>query len=512
MREPRRGRRRRARGPDRSDVAKVPKPLCVRNPYPPMEILSADQVERIHQASLEVLRDSGMNFLSSRAVEILRAAGADVDDDNIRVRFDPAFITERIATAPPEFSLHARDPIHTVRVGGRHIVFTTVSSPPHASDLDGGRRPGNFVDYCNFVRLLQSIPVAQMLGGYPVEPTDIEARTRHLLCGAAAAKLTTKPLYGYAIGSERIEDSLEIVRIARGVTTQTLMTEPSMTTVVNANSPLIYDGPMLEGAIAMALMNQPVIYTPFTLAGAMAPITLAGALVQQNAEALAGVAFSQCVNPGAPAIYGSFTSNVDMKSGAPAFGTPEYVKATIASGQLARRYNLPFRASNANASNAPDAQAAYESQMSLWACLLGGVNIVKHGLGWLEGGLCASFEKFIMDAEMIAMLISFLEPLEVDHETLAREAIEEVGPGSHFFQAAHTMARYRDAFYAPMLSDWQNFENWRDGGSVDATMRANRIFKQLLADYEEPAMDPAISEEIDEFVARRVEEGGAPAL
>jgi trimethylamine--corrinoid protein Co-methyltransferase len=267
---------------------------------------------------------------------------------------------------------------------------------------------------------------------------------------------------------------------------------------------------MLEGVIEMARHHQPVIFTPFTLAGAMAPITIAGALVQQNAEALAGIAFGQVVAPGSPAVYGSFTSNVDMKTGAPAFGTPEYVKATLASGQLARRYRLPFRASNANASNAPDAQATYESEMSIWACVLGHCNIVKHALGWIEGGLCTSYEKIIMDAEMLQMMAAFLEPLAFDDDALGIEAMREVGPGSHFFQAQHTLARYESAFYAPLLSDWRNFETWRDDGSIDATQRANRIWKQLLAAYEPPPLDPAIVESIEAFVARRKEEGGAP--
>ena len=371
---------------------------------------------------------------------------------------------------------------------------------------------GNWEDYTNLLRLGQSLNVAQVVAGYPVEPVDVPVNVRHLRAVQAMLRLTDLPVFGYALGRERMRDAIELVRIARGIDYEQLLREPSIHTVVNSNSPLIYDGPLLEGAIEMARCNQPVIYTPFTLAGAMAPITIPGALVQQNAEALAGIAFSQCVNPGAPALYGTFTSNVNMQSGSPAFGTPEYVKATIASGQLARKYRIPLRASNATASNAPDAQAAYESQMSLWACFLGHVNYVNHGIGWLEGGLCASYEKFIMDAEMVAMLRSFLQPETVDRETLAVETIGEVGPGSHFFQAAHTMARYRDAFYTPMLSDWQNFENWEDSGSVDATHRAHKIAFDLLDRYEEPPIDPAIREEMSDYVARRESEGGVAQL
>ena len=458
-----------------------------------------------------MLAEIGMNFLLAEAREILKDAGCDVDPAGTRVRFDPAWIETQIRAAPSAFTLHARNSERSVHVGDNAINFSLVASAPHVSDLEGGRRTGNFADYCNLLKLGQSLNICHMLAGYPVEPVDLPPATRHLDAVAAMATLTDRTLYGYALGAVRIQDSLEITRIARQATPEQLLAEPSMTTVVNANSPLQYDGPMLEGVIEMARQGQPIIFTPFTLAGAMAPITVAGALVQQNAEALAGIAFAQCVRKGCPVVYGSFTSNVDMKSGAPAFGTPEYAKATIASGQLARRYRLPYRASNANASNAPDAQSVYESEMSIWPCVLAHCNIVKHSLGWLEGGLTTSYEKIILDAEMLQMIAAFLEPLDTGADALGLDAIREVGPGSHFFQAAHTMARYEHAFYAPMLSDWRNFETWQEAGSLDATQRANRIWKALLAAYEPPPLDPAVAEEIQAFVARRKEEGGVPS-
>lgn len=259
----------------------------------------------------------------------------------------------------------------------------------------------------------------------------------------------------------------------------------------------------------MARRGQAMILTPFTLAGAMAPITIAGALTQQNAEALAGITLSQLVRPGAPVVYGGFTSNVDMKSGAPAFGTPEYTQAAMASGQLARRYGFPFRSSNTTASNAPDAQAAYESQMSLWGALMGGCNLLLHGAGWLEGGLTASLEKFIIDIEMLQMMAAFFRPLPVDDASLALDAMREVGPGGHYFGAAHTLERYENAFYSPLLSDWRNFETWQESGSLDATQRANGIWKATLAASEAPPMDPAVREELEAFVTRRKAEGGA---
>jgi trimethylamine--corrinoid protein Co-methyltransferase len=483
-----------------------------KNPFQPMSIFSVDEIESIHEASLKVLCDTGMDIQSPRAVEILKRGGASVDSDGRRVRFEPGFIMEKIATTPSEFTLHGRNKERHVHVGGQSIINTMVSSAPNVSDLDRGRILGNFEDYTNLIKLGEMLNTVHAFGGYPVEPCDLDVSVRHLKAVSAAARLTTKPLFGYAIGSERMLDVIEIVRISRGINKETLLKEPSITTVVNANSPLVYDKALLEGAIEMAEHNQPVIYTPFTLAGAMAPITIAGALVQQNAEALAGLAFHQCVKPGAPAMYGSFTSNVDMKSGSPAFGTPEYTQATIASGQLARKYKIPLRASNANASNAPDEQSVYESQMSLWACLLGQVNFILHGHGWIEGGLCASYEKVILDAEMNQMMEAFLQPAIVNKDTLGVEAIAEVGPANHFFAAQQTLDRYETEHYNPMLSDWRNFESWRDAGSETATQRANKIWKQLLEEYEEPKLKPEVEEGLSAFVDKRVAEGGAAPL
>ena len=281
-------------------------------------------------------------------------------------------------------------------------------------------------------------------------------------------------------------------------------------TVINSSSPLRLDTPMLEGVLQMARRNQIVVLTPFTLAGAMAPVTLAGALAQQHAEALAGLTVAQLARPGSPFVYGGFTSNVDMKTGAPAFGTPEYMKTAMVGGQLARRLGLPYRSSNANAANTLDAQAAYESVFSLWGAIMGGVNLLMHGAGWMEGGLQASFEKMVLDADLLAMVTDFLKPLRVDVEELAIEAMREVGPGGHFFGAAHTQSRYRNAFFAPMISDWRNYESWREAGSPTAYDAAERIYKQRLEDYQQPPIEPERLEALQDFVARRKEEGGAP--
>jgi trimethylamine--corrinoid protein Co-methyltransferase len=472
----------------------------------PAEILSADALEAVHDASLTILEEIGIDFLLDDARTRLAAVGATVEGE--RVRFDRGLVTELIKTAPSAFPLHARNPERTVALGGDEIVVCAVASAPNVSDLDGGRRVGNRADYRNLLKLTHALNAMHAVGGYPVEPTDIHASIRHLEALRDMVTLTDKVAYAYSLGRERIEDGIEIVRIARGVDRETLLGQPSLFSVINASSPLRYDTPMLEGIIALAEAGQVAIITPFTLAGAMAPVTVAGALAQQNAEALAGIAFAQVVKPGAPVVYGGFTSNVDMKSGAPAFGTPEYMQAVLAGGQLARRNGLPYRSSNVNAANVPDAQAAWESVFSLWATMTGGVNLLKHGCGWMEGGLTASFEKMVMDADMISMVAAFLDPLVVDDDTLALQAVRDVGPGGHFFGTDHTQARYRTAFHAPMVSDWRNYESWAEAGSPDALTRANALVKRLLTEYEAPAMDPAIREELDAFVDRRIAQGG----
>jgi len=404
--------------------------------------------------------------------------------------------------------LHARNPAHNVIIGGDHLTFFMMASAPNASCLDKGRRTGNREDFQNFLKLSQQHNVLHGNGGYPCEPVDIHASVRHLDCVHDLLTLTDKSFCIYSLGAERNRDAIEMTRIGRRVSPDQLKEEPSVWTVINTNSPLQLDIPMMQGIIEMSSMGQPVVITPFTLSGAMAPVTIAGALVQQNAEALAGIAFSQIVRPGAPAVYGGFTSNVDMKSGSPAFGTPEYMKAQIIGGQLARRYNFPYRTSNVCAANTVDAQAAYESVFSLWGAINGGMNMLKHGAGWMEGGLCCSFEKTILDIDLLQMVAEFLTPLDFSEESLAVDTIAEVGPGGHFFGTDHTQQRYKDAFYSPILSDWRNFESWEEAGQPNAMQKANRIWKERLAAYEKPDLDSAVADELHEFVLKRKEAGG----
>lgn len=504
-----RGRRRRGR---ESGEPTGPAPVRAqpRLPFAPVAAISADALEAIHDASLTILEEIGMDFLHEGARTLLKGAGADVDPASQRVRIPRELVESRIGLAPRSFTLHARNPERNLQIGGNAVAFCSVGSAPNAADRDGGRRPGNRVDYQNLIRLGHTLDAVHLWGGYPVEPADVHASVRHLDALWDMLTLSDKAIHAYSLGRERNLDAIEMIRIARGIDDETLEREPSVFTIINSSSPLRLDGPMLEGIIQMARRNQVVVLTPFTLAGAMAPVTLAGALAQQNAEALAGLVVAQTVRPGSPFVYGGFTSNVDMKTGAPAFGTPEYMKAALIGGQLARRYGLPYRSSNANAANTLDAQAAYESVFSLWGAIMGGANLLMHGAGWMEGGLHASFEKMVLDADLLDMVANFLRPVQVDAEELALSAMREVGPGGHFFGCAHTQSRYRTAFFAPMISDWRNYESWEEAGAPTAYDTANRLYKQRLAAHEPPPMNPAIRDELEAFVARRKAEGGAP--
>ncbi len=495
----RRSRKRSAANPPEA----APKLGQLFNPYRPIEALGADDLDAIHDASMRILEEIGLEILSESALALYEQDGARVDWDAQRVYLDRDQVMRRIASVPAEFTLHAPNPERNRLIGRNAINFTTVASAPNCSDLEGGRRTGNFADYCNFLRLTQCFDAIDFFSGYPVEPIDIAPDTRHLDATLAAYTLTDRAFSLYCLGGGRVSDGIRMTAIARGVDVETLKSEPSVNSVVNTNSPLRVDGPMLEGLIEMAEHGQPVIVTPFTLSGAMCPITLAGALAQQNAEALGVIALSQIVNPGAPMVYGGFTSNADMRSGSPAFGTPEYTRAAWASGQLARRYGLPFRSSNTNASNCVDAQAAWESQMSLWGAVMGHAQIIKHAAGWLEGGLCASFEKFIIDVDMLQMMRETLTPLRVDESTLALDAIREAGHGGHFFGTAHTMAHYTTAFYAPLVSDWSNFETWSENGGLTAFDRANAVYRQKLAEYEPPEMAVSKRQSLEQYVDER---------
>jgi trimethylamine--corrinoid protein Co-methyltransferase len=507
---PERGRRRGRRAPSAPPAsARARLYHRLENPFPPLELLRPEHVEQIHDAALTILRDLGVRVLLPEARTLFADAGAIVDPDTELVRIGAELVAHALESAPGQFELHARSPKRTVTIGGRHVVNVPVSSPPAISDLDRGKRVGNLADFRDLVRLTQAFDVLQVCGPC-VEPQDVDLPYRHLQSCLAYLTLTDKAPFLYARGRGQVADGFELFRIAHCVDRETFESAPRCYTVINTNSPRQLDIPMCMGIIDFARAGQLAVITPFTLAGAMAPVSLAGALTLQHAEALAGIVLAQLARPGAPVAYGAFTSNVDMRSGAPAFGTPEYFKAATASGQLARRVGLPYRTSAPTASNAPDAQATYETMLSLFGAVLGGGNLIKHAAGWLEGGLTASKEKLILDVEMLQMVAETFEPLVVDEAELALDAIAETPPGGHFFGGAHTLARYRTAFYEPIVSDWSNYGQWTEAGARDATTRANEVWKRTLADYEPPPLDDAIRAELDEFVARRTAEGGAP--
>ena len=474
----------------------------------PVRIISDDQVAAIHHAALRVLSEQGMRVLHPPARDRYAAAGARVDGQT--VRFDPALIAERLLTVPATFTLTARNPAHNLRVGAGFCVYAAVGGPAYVMDNDRGRRDGTYAEMCDYLKLIQCLNVLHQEGGGPFEPLDLPANTRHLDIYHAQCRHLDKSWQTQTLGHARTMDGIEMAAIMLGTTPEGLTDTPVLLGIINTNSPLQLDIPMAEGLIALARHGQVNVITPFTLAGAMAPVTLAGALVLQHAEAMAGIVLTQIVRPGVPVMYGGFTSNVDMRSGAPAFGTPEYAKAAQASGQLARHIGVPFRSSNVTAANEVDAQAAYESQMALWGALTGGAHLLEHAAGWLHGGLTASFEKLILDAEMLQMMDAYFEPLATGPGELALDAILEAGAGGHFFGTAHTMERYQTAFHAPMLSNWDNHPNWLLKGSIDARSRANTVWKDLLTTAEDPPLDPGIDEALAAYVARRKAEGGAP--
>jgi trimethylamine---corrinoid protein Co-methyltransferase len=452
------------------------------NPYRPLRVYSDDQVQAMHDAALSIIENQGMKVLSANARARYAAGGAVCDEEKQTVRLDRGLIAQCLAMAPREITLYSSNPGRHVPLSGSAVAFGPSSGAPNIVDLTGGRRPGTLADYENGVRLCESFDVIHLLGAL-TEPQDVPVAIRQLAMMAAQLRLSDKIPHTFCRGSAQVSDCFELVRIANGLGEAEFRERPRTFTIINTNSPLVLDAPMADGIIDFAAAGQVQMITPFTLAGAMAPVTITGALTLAHAETLVGLALAQIVRPGAPVVYGSFTSNVDMKSGSPAFGTPEYVKAQFGAGQMARLLGLPWRSSNATASNVPDAQAAYESQMSLWGALLGGSNFVLHAAGWIESGLSSSYEKFILDVEQLQMLAGVLLPV-----------------GASAVAAA----------YAPLLGDTRNYQAWFDDGAKTATERAHAVYQRVLADFEPPTRDPAILEALEAYVQRRTAAGGSP--
>ncbi|XXK32082.1 trimethylamine methyltransferase family protein [Rhodobacteraceae bacterium nBUS_24] len=481
------------------------------NPDRPTEPLNEAGVAAIHDGAMRILEDIGIEFLNPEACEILRQAGCTVTGENVRMGRD--FVMEMVAKAPSQWTLTPRNPDRKLIVGGPYMLFGAVSSPPSYWDVKTGTKvPGTRQTCANLIKLSQYFNCIHFVGGYPVEPVDLHASTRHLDVLYDKLTLSDKVPHAYSLGKERVEDVIEMVRISGGWSDAEFDASPKMYTNINSTSPLKHDFPMLDGWMRLARRNQGLVVTPFTLAGAMAPVTMAGAVAQSIAEALCAVALAQYIRPGAACAIGTFTSNVDMKSGAPAFGTPEYMRATQMTGQLARFYGLPMRSSGVCAANVPDGQSMWETSNSLWAAVQSGTNVVYHSAGWLEGGLIASPEKFIMDCEVLQQIQRYFEPqtFATTADDIALDAIKSVGNDGHFFGIQHTQDRYSTAFYQPFVSDWRNYEAWEAAGGVWTPERAHEIYQKILADFEAPPMDEAIRDELADFVDCRKAEGGAP--
>ena len=480
----------------------------LENPWPPVEIFSAAQIQRLISASLTLLETAGLEIRGLAARALFRKAGALVDDDTQMVRLGADIVRHASKSAPEQFVLHARNAARDLHVGGRTINFGPVNGAPNIADLDYGRRYGDLAGFEDILKVTQALGILHWQGGVVVEPVDVPVPVRHLDMYRAHIFHSDAVWAARGVGGVAARDALAMSAIEHGVCIDDLAARPTLMTVTNVNSPRRVDEEILDNILQLAGHGQCVVITPFTLMGAMAPVTLAGALVQQTAEALAIIALVQLVRPGCPCVLGGFTSNVDMRTGSPAFGTPEYVHATLGGAQIARALKIPYRSSAVNASPCVDAQSTYETAFSLWAAIMSHSHLINHAAGWLEGGLVASMEKIVVDAELLRGWAAILKPVEFSDDDLALDAIRDVAPGGHFFGSPHTLARYEHAFYRPLLSDWSNFENWRDAGSRDATQRATAIWKKARDTFIAPPLDPAIREAIDAYVAKRKEEIG----
>lgn len=479
------------------------------NRQPRSRLISDDEVEALHGAALSILETIGVRCLVKEARNVLTRAGAIVDDTSDVVRVGRDMVEAALATVPAEIVLTPRNPARALRLGGDHFTTAAVLGPPNCTDLVRGRRSGTLADLGELLKLTQFFNAVQM-NGWPVEPLDVEVRFRHLEAALAMLTLTDKVPYVFCQSRQRIEDVLSLCAIARGETLEQFAARPGVFSIINTNTPLQYDVPMTIGVMDMARYGQPVLLTPFIMAGASTPATIAGALALNTAEVLFGVTLSQLVRPGAPVLYGCAAVAVDMKTGAPAYGLADMHRMTAIGGQLARRYRMPMRSSSFSASNIPDFASGMESTGAMFAAAAAGAHLIMHAAGWVEGGLCTSYEKFVLDCEIVQTLMQTLEPVRIDADTLALAEIAAVGPGGHFFGTGRTIATFEQAFYRPLVSTTQNYGAWLEAGGKSAAERATGIWQEALKSYQEPAIDPGIREALAAFVAKRREQGGAP--
>jgi len=500
---PRRARRRSrdARRASRAGAQTPYVPYITRR-LPCYEVLDEEGLALIERNADRILEEIGIEFRDDpEALEILKQGGAEVDGQ--RVRF-PAGLCRSIiqASAPSEFVQHARNPERSVKIGGKHTVLVPAYGPPFIRNLDDGRRYATIEDFRNFIKLAYQSPALHHSGGTVCEPVDLPVNKRHLDMVYSHMRYSDKPFMGSVTAPERAQDTVDMAKILFGE--RFVADNAVVINLINANSPMTFDATMLGAAKVYARNNQATIITPFILAGAMSPVTVAGTLAQLLAEALAGMAFVQLVHPGAPVVFGTFASSISMQSGAPTFGTPEPALVLYGAAALARRLGVPFRSGGGLcASKIPDAQAAYESANTLQAAMMAGVNFMLHTAGWLEGGLAMGYEKFVMDADQAAMMQVFLQGVDLSENGQAMDAIREVGPGSHFLGCSHTQANFETAFYRSPVADNNSFEQWESEGGKDAAQRANALWKRRLAEYEAPAIDPGVDEALQDFVARR---------
>src|SRR3954465_8488748 len=475
---------------------------------PRYEILDESPMQELERGWRRIVSELGIEFGTSEphaeSVALLEAAGQEVDGQ--LVKLDPDWIPEQVAKAPREFDLQARNSEHTIHIGGNHMAFGAVYGCPFVRE-GIERREATYADFENLVRLSQAFPQLDTPGGTICEPNDTPLDSRHLDMVYALMTLSDKPFMGSVTSGPNAADTIAMAEMAFG--RESLEQTPAIISLINVNSPLRYDDRMLSALLEYAKANQALVITPFLLMGAMSPVSVAATLAQQMAEALAGIALTQLIRPGCPVVFGSFLSNTDMQSGSPSFGTPESAIGVLATGQIARSFGLPFRSGGGlNSSQTVDAQAAYESLMTMLPTFLAGANFVLHAAGWLEAGLVSCYEKFIVDIEILRQLKHEFTPLEIDEASLAFGAHEEVGPGGHFLGAAHTLERFRECFYRPLLSSTENFERWQRNGGLDAAARAEVVWKRTLDEYEQPPLDEAIRSELQAYVDRRRTELG----
>lgn len=496
-RRSRRGRVRRGRETSLKSVSI--KPLINKLPF--TEVLAHEGAEAIHHAAMRLLKETGILIINyPPALETFRQNGAKIEGEMVWI--DEDTLMHFVQQAPSSFTQLARNPANHLFVGGRHTIFAPVYGPPFVGDLDRGRREATLEDFHNFARLTYMAPQLHHAGGTLVEPNDIDVRERHLDMLLAHITLSDKAFMGSVTHPDNARDTVTMCEILFGP--EAMGENPAVISLINASSPLRFDDRMFGALEVYARAGQGIIVTPFIIAGAMSPSTLAATLAQQNAEALFGICYAQMLNPGTPCIYGSFLANIDMRSGAPCFGTPEDTLALYAGAQMARHYNLPYRSGgNFTASRIPDAQAGYESAGTIWPTIQAGTNFVLHAAGWLEGGLISGYEKFVLDLEMLGIVARFAEGISLTGEDFAWDAYAEVGPGNHFLGAQHTMRHYDTAFYQHTVFSMDNYEKWVEEGSEDSYKKANALWKRMLRNYEAPPLDEAIAEELNAFVEHR---------